>query len=695
MKNSRIYSVIFYVISLIGFVSVLYWLNKFERYKVPLERIQSISKYIVEDYHNRGKGIYDSKKNEAWYSNFTILVHIVSACGSGDSDLFGEKLNNFAKEQIKNEDVKKREIQNKKEKDKWLELLNIKDLFTVKVHVIDRKTVESKISENNKDVCNKLFAKNKPNEYLDNSYYVFVNENGNDEEKPLTFNISTSNVIEIHFNKAKKDADYAIYVRECWSLITNVFWGEIKHRQLEFSPELDLNFYLASSLYSEKNYKMQVPYNDSIVEEIGDNDNEIENNEKEYEIRNVSLNRKNIPVAIATWDFYDDFYYPYMRRFVERLLHVFQININSEIIGNLNLFKITEPAKKYLNEEEIKKFNLKDNARLLILDKVTKFTNVFDGVSFGPMLNKPTYKVPQNINLVSIFPNEEDIYFYNNLTGVIETTASFVEWGIIHINNLFTSIKKSSQHNKNIINVSNDTAHIINGLYISHLRKFLGLPSTFDKFVYTVYDSEKYKIKFKNALSKDTENYMFFNITNDSNFSFSFVQTIPLQDGITDYELLKLIREAYSARIIQIFENLNKFINISNISIYIRVPKYTVDVINYILNNVECSLSYMNGEECVHEEIKNEATKKFQNILKKEQYRKAVYFKIALILVQAAYQDSLQLLNDDRISIYEILSKDFLLASLVPTGLPFIFPVITSLFKEICKYVKKRKIKME
>lgn len=694
MTNSRIFSVTFYVISLIVFVIVLYWLNKFERHKVPIGRIQSISKYIVEDYYNRGREIYGSKKNKAWHSNFTILVHIVSACGSGDSDLFGEKLHDFAKEQIRNADVKKGEVKNKKEKDKWLESLHIKDLFTVKVNVINRKTAESEISEKNTKICNKLLAKNKPREYLDNSYYVFVNENGNDEEKPLTFTISTSNVIEIHFNKAKEDADYDNYVRECWSLITSVFWGEVKHRQLEFLPELDLNFYLASSLYNEKNYKIRIPRNVPPVEESGDSDNKTENNEKGEGKKNVSLERKKIPVALAVWDFYDDFYYPYMRRFVEKLLHVFQVNINSEIIGNLNLFKITEPAKGYLNEEQIKRFNLKDNARLLILDKVTKFTDVFDDVSFGPILNKPTYKVPQNINLVSIFPNEEDTYFYNNLTGAIETTASFVEWGIIHINNLFISIKKSAQQENNIINVSNSAAPIISGLYISHLRKFLGLPSTFDKFVYTVYDPEKYKIKFKSALSKDTENYIFFDVTNDINFSFSFVQTVPLQDGITDYELLKLIREAYSTRIDQIFENLSKFINISNISIYIKVPKYTVDVINHILNNVECSISYMNGEECVHEDVKNEVSKKFQNFLKKGQYTKAVYFKVALVLVQAAYQDSLQLLNDDRVSMYEILSKDFLLASLVPTGLPFVVPVLTSLFKEIYKHVKK-KVKTE
>lgn len=694
MTNSRIYSVTFYVFSLIGYVIVLYWMNKYERYKVPVGRIQNISKYILEDYHNRGREIYDSKKNEAWYSNFTILVHIVSACGSGDSDLFGEKLNNFAKEQIRNAHVRKEEIKNREKKDAWLESLHIKDLFTLNVNVIDRKSAKSKISEENKEICNKLFAKNKPKEFLDNRYYVFVNENGKDEEKPLTFTISTSNVIEIYFNKVKDDADYANYVRECWFLISSVFWGEVKHRQLEFSPELDLNFYLASSLYSEKNYKIRISRNDSTVEENGDSDNKKENNEKKDEKKNVSQERKKIPVAIATWDFYDDFYYPYMRRFIERMLHVFQININSEIIGNINLFKITQPAKNYLNEEQIKKFSLKDNARLLILDKVTKFTDVFDDVSFWPMLNKPTYKVPQNINLISIFPNEEDIYFYNSLAETVETTASFVEWGIIHINNLFTGIKKSSQQNKNIINVSNSVAHIISGLFVSHLRKFLGLPSTFDKFVYTVYDSEIYKIKFKSAISKDTENYMVFDVTNDSNFSFSFVHTIPLQDGITDYELLKLIRAAYSTRIVKIFENLNKFLNISNISIYIKVPKYAVDVIHHILNNVECSLSYMNGKECVHEDVKNEATKKFQKILQKGQYTKAVYFKIALILAQAAYQDSLQLLNDDRISIYEVLSKDFLLASLVPIGLPFVVPVVTSLIKEISNHVKK-KVKTE
>ncbi|CRH02902.1 conserved Plasmodium protein, unknown function [Plasmodium relictum] len=702
--NSRFYSIIFYTIYLISFLLVIYSLNKYERQKVSSKRIKNIYQFIEDNYQKRQN--IDKLKNgkkEINDSSLSINLYIVSACSKENSDIFGEKLKAF---------IEQKYTTYYKEKETSYKLFNKKNIFYVNLHLISKKIMENDNRKKYSDICKKLHSKNEPHVFIGNYYYVYVNNNSKQEEN-LSFILSTTNIIEIYYSKGQgiKNNSYEEYINESWNIIKNTFLFKTMNRMLEFTPELDLNFYLASSLYNEKNYKIEEHslvkgenekknVNISDSKRVSGNENKVKDDNEDNKTNNIhddmhiKKNNENlkIPVSIATWNFYDDFYYPYMRNFIERLLNVFQINIYPQIIGNINLFKISEKADVYIKEKQV---NLRNNTRLILLDKVTKFTNIFDDVSFDNILKKPTYEIPKNINLIVIFPNEEEIFFYNNLNEKIETAVSFIEWGIIHINNSFTRLKKFEKKEKKVINVSAE-AHAISGIFVSHLRRFLGLCANFSDCIFNIFDTDEYQIKYLSTISRDSDSSISYSITTKNNLVFSFIYYIPIKNSISDYETLTLIREAYEYHIMESLKNVNKFLSISNISIYMKVPLYTLNVFNNILNNIECSLRYMEGQTCKFIHINEIVEKKFGHYLKNNNYyKKEIYLKIALILAQSAYQDSLQLLNDDKFHIYDILSKDFLLATMLPIVFPFVFPVAFALFKEFFKNIKIRKVKMD
>lgn len=254
------------------------------------------------------------------------------------------------------------------------------------------------------------------------------------------------------------------------------------------------------------------------------------------------------------------------------------------------------------------------------------------------------------------------------------------------------------------------------------MRKFLGLCSNFSDYVYNIFNPNKYDIKNLNTISEEDNNFIIYSIKGKDDFDFDFdfllYYNIPLKSRISDYETLGLMREAFTHYINETIKNMNKFISISNISIYIKIPKSTVYIFNNILNNLECSIYYMQGKKCEYiSDINETIIQKFHSYMKHDELennsistdkngdsnnknnsmnissnKMGIYYKIGLTLARAAYQDSLQLLKDDSISIYEIMSKDFLLASILPILIPCIFPTIFSFFRELFKGRNKRTV---
>ncbi|CAD2106003.1 conserved Plasmodium protein, unknown function [Plasmodium vinckei lentum] len=702
--NTRSYCVFFYTISLFVYIFIICSLNKYERHKLPVDKLEHVSDYI-QNVHKNGSYKKDIIENENSLQNSNLIIGIYIVCGCKgkiSSNVFGSKLKEYMNKKIIS-DIKKKE-----EDDRLNYFIKENDLFDIKLDLIDFDKIKNYENSKYSSIC-----KNNAGNFINNTYYIYIDEN-DEKVNESHFILSTSNIIEILHKKIEinKEANiyYEKFVKEAWNVIVNYIFLKSRSRLLNFVPEIDLNFYLASSLYNNENYKKE-----------RNTEYSHKKNKKESEVNksdDISLNRDS-NIAIATWNFYTDFYYPHMQDFMEKLLNIFQINIYQQTISNINIYEISEKKNgKYIKDNEINKITNK--TRLIILDKVTKFTNIFDDVVFSNILKRPTYEMPKNINLITIFPNGQDIYFYNNFENTIETAVSFIEWGIIYINNsMISDLKRhNKKSNKQIVNVSSQ-ANFISSIYISHLRKFLGLCSNFSDYVYNIFNTNEYDIKNLNTISEENNNLLIYSIKGKDDFDFLLYYNIPLKSRISDYETLGLMREAFTHYINETIKNMNKFISISNISIYIKIPKNSVYVFNNILNNLECSMYYMQGKKCEHISDINEAViQKFHAYMKQDELenkptsigkseynnnnknnissnKMGVYYKIALILARAAYQDSLQLLKDDSISIYDILSKDFLLASILPILIPCIFPTIFSFFRELFKGINKRKVKSD
>ncbi|ETW29813.1 hypothetical protein PFAG_04164 [Plasmodium falciparum Santa Lucia] len=745
--NSRTYCVIFYGISLLVYVIIIFFLNRFEKQTIPYERIKDIIKIIKHANNNIGiisNKIEDGNIQIKHQNNFLINLNIVSGCANDNIDMFEEMLKSYIEEKIK--------LENDKIVSSFLleELNNVQDIFTVTINVINKDMIKKDTIGVYSNICNKLLSKNMMNDNINNNYYLYIiaNEKKKKEKKDnLSFTLSTTNILELYYNKVEENSInvYQQYIYITWDVLKNTFLDRgsktKKKNFIPFVPELDLNFFLASCLYNKLNYKIgrnttggvemggvvndvdscyekdcNIKHTDD-NEDINKDDNEDINKANNKDINkannkdinkanntyiNKANNKYNIhnnrgktynPPLIAVWDFYKDFYYPYIRPFIERLLYIYQINIYPQILSNINMYEISDNINLYIEEKE------KGNARLIILDKITKFTNIFDEITFDNVLSKPTYEVPKNINFMVVFPNGDEIYFYNNLskTNKIETAVSIAEWGTIYINNEFTQLKDRSNYNNknNLVNISNQ-AHVISGIFISHFRSLLGLCSNFSDCIYNIFNSDTYNIKYIETISSEIDSYISYIISEENNLSFSFFYHIPLKNSISNYELLALIRQAYTYHIMETIQNLYKFLSISKISIYMKVPYYTLTIFNNILNNIECSLIYMQGRICGINHIDKIVEEKFKKENDdKEKDGEELFFKAALMLAQSAYQDSLQLLGDDKISIYDILSKDFMLASFLPVVIPFGLPIICSVFQELIKYLKKRKTKID
>ncbi|CAD2106183.1 conserved Plasmodium protein, unknown function [Plasmodium vinckei brucechwatti] len=709
--NTRSYCIFFYTISLFVYIFIIYSLNKYERHKLPVEKLEHVSAYI-QSVHKNGSYKEDIIENEnsLQSSNLIIGIYIVCGCkGKISSNVLGSRLKEYMDKKIIS-DIKKKE-----EDDRLNYFIKENDLFDIKLDLINFDKIKNYENSKYSSICkNKLLnqKKNNAGNFINNTYYIYIDEN-DEKVNESRFILSTSNIIEILHKKIEinKEANiyYEKFVKEAWNVIANYIFLKSRSRLLNFVPEIDLNFYLASSLYNNENYKKE--RNTEYSPQKNRKESEVNKND------DISLNRYN-NIAIATWNFYTDFYYPHMQDFMEKLLNIFQINIYQQTISNINIYEISEKKNgKYIKDSEVNKITNK--TRLIILDKVTKFTNIFDDVVFSNILKRPTYEIPKNINLITIFPNGHDIYFYNNFENTIETAVSFIEWGIIYINNsMINDLKRQKKKtNKQIMNVSSQ-ANFISSVYISHLRKFLGLCSNFSDYIYNIFNVNEYDIKNLNAISEENDNLLIYSIKGKDGFDFLLYYNIPLKSRISDYETLGLMREAFTHYINETIKNVNKFISISNISIYIKIPKNSVYVFNNILNNLECSMYYMQGKKCEHISDINEAViQKFHSYMKQDELenkptsidksedsnnknnissnRMGIYYKIALTLARAAYQDSLQLLKDDSISIYDILSKDFLLASVLPILIPCIFPTILSFFRELFKGINKRKVKAD
>ncbi|ETW59957.1 hypothetical protein PFMC_04132 [Plasmodium falciparum CAMP/Malaysia] len=731
--NSRTYCVIFYGISLLVYVIIIFFLNRFEKQTIPYERIKDIIKIIKHANNNIGiisNKIEDGNIQIKHQNNFLINLNIVSGCANDNIDMFEEMLKSYIEEKIK--------LENDKIVSSFLleELNNVQDIFTVTINVINKDMIKKDTIGVYSNICNKLLSKNMMNDNINNNYYLYIiaNEKKKKEKKDnLSFTLSTTNILELYYNKVEENSInvYQQYIYITWDVLKNTFLDRgsktKKKNFIPFVPELDLNFFLASCLYNKLNYKIgrnttggvemggvvndvdscyekdcNIKHTDD-NEDINKDDNEDINKANNKDINkannkdinkanntyiNKANNKYNIhnnrgktynPPLIAVWDFYKDFYYPYIRPFIERLLYIYQINIYPQILSNINMYEISDNINLYIEEKE------KGNARLIILDKITKFTNIFDEITFDNVLSKPTYEVPKNINFMVVFPNGDEIYFYNNLskTNKIETAVSIAEWGTIYINNEFTQLKDRSNYNNknNLVNISNQ-AHVISGIFISHFRSLLGLCSNFSDCIYNIFNSDTYNIKYIETISSEIDSYISYIISEENNLSFSFFYHIPLKNSISNYELLALIRQAYTYHIMETIQNLYKFLSISKISIYMKVPYYTLTIFNNILNNIECSLIYMQGRICGINHIDKIVEEKFKKENDdKEKDGEELFFKAALMLAQSAYQDSLQLLGDDKISIYDILSKDFMLASFLPVVIPFGLPIICSVFQ--------------
>ncbi|KJP87598.1 hypothetical protein AK88_02766 [Plasmodium fragile] len=690
--NSRTPCVIVYAVSLVVCVLVIFSLNKYERQGVPLHKLSSTSAY-VQDIYNAGirENVKGGRQNWSHdkVSHLSIKLFIVLTSGGGNSDSLGRKMKEYFSNQIEVE---------YKDKPVAQSISDIQELFCIHPLVISEEEMKSDDMRELASVClSDSPEKGATHNLLSNRYFLCLSEKQEENETSVVFRLKRNNTIHMKFSPQVGNSTtyHERLAEEAWRVLKRVFFFKPKNRSLFFSPELDLNFYLASSLYNGQNYKM-------------------ENYTTRHGGRNKTGDDQNIyashmegsspsPVYIATWDFYTQVYYPYLRNFVEELLNVFQINVYTQMIANMDLFKISNKGKDV------------GGKRVVILNKVNKLSSMFDDVTLGDVLTKPTYHIPKSINLMAVFPCGDEIFFYNPATGKLETTVSFAEWGVVHVNNALQRgniVEKRGGGNKKnrYVNVGEE-APIISGFFISHLRQYLGLEANFSNYVYTIFDADTYYIKYVRSESTDEGNSLLYSITSEDKIRFDFIYESPARSGIFPFELLALMREAYIHYVVEALTNLNKFVSISNVSMYFRVPEYALHVFTDVVEKVKCSLDLMRGVDgckishvgkSLRDVLKSYggvtggSTQEGDNRREETARLRDTYFRAAVVLAQSAYQDSLQLLSDDTFSIYDILSKDFLLASVLPILIPYAIPVTLSLFRELFRSVKlvkeKRKV---
>ncbi|GAB69302.1 hypothetical protein PCYB_147300 [Plasmodium cynomolgi strain B] len=725
--NSRTPCVILYAVSLVVCVVVIFSLNKYERQGVPLHKLSSTSALVKEIYNAKGwekpkgwekaKGREEPKGERPNWSNerlsqLSIKLFIVSTSEEGRSDSLGTKMKEYFSSQIEFECKDKPAAQS---------ISDVQELFYVDPLLVSGDEMRS---DDNREFANVCLSSSPENgtihNMLNNRYIICLSENREEKDTNVAFTLKRSNTIHVKFSQ-QGDNPTTYY-----------------QRSIFFSPELDLNFYLASSLYNEGNYKVgkyntagrgrnknggesKGPQGGESKGPQGGESKDPQGGESKGPQGGESKDPQGDDpngyasyVNIATWDFYDQVYYPYLRNFTEQLMNVFQINIYTQIIGNIDLFKISEKTKEV------------GDKRVIILDKVTKLTSIFDDVTFGDIIRRPTYHIPKSINLMAVFPSGEEIFFYNPATGKLETTVSFAEWGVLHINGALQRGEEQQQQKeaekktgerkkKKYVSVSEE-APLISGHFISHLRQYLGLGPKFSDYIYTIFDAEKYDIKYVRSESTDEGNSFLYSVRSEDKLQLYFLYEIPVRHGIFPFELLALMREAYVYYVVESLSNLGKFVSISNVSIYFRVPMHAVHVFNDILDKVKCSLELMRGADgCKNSHLGKFVRETFQSYgggtsgdthegdnrrgeaarVEEAARLRETYFRAAIVLAQSAYQDSLQLLSDDTFSIYDILSKDFLLASVLPVLIPYAIPVTFSLFRELFRSIKLAKEKQK
>ncbi|CAA9991280.1 conserved Plasmodium protein, unknown function [Plasmodium knowlesi strain H] len=728
--NTRTPCVILYAVSLVVCVLVIFSLNKYERQGVPLHRLSSTCALVQDIYNGKGREKPMTQRqnwSNAKISHLLINLFIVSTGEDGSTDSLGEKMKEYFSSQIEYE---------WKDKPVGRSISDVKELFYVQPLLVSGDEMRS---DGMRDIAN-ICLGNTPGEsnihnIVNNRYFICLSENREEKDMGVVLTLKGNNTIHMKFIREEENATtyYQRLAEETWNIVKRIFFFKSPNRSLFFNPELDLNFYLASSLYNEGNYKVR-KYNIAEGES-----NETANQSRERQSGGLPNDRPTegrptegrptegrptegrptegrpaegrpaegrpteeapksyaSPVNIATWDFYKEVYYPYLRNFIEQLLNLFQINVYTQTIANIDLFKISEKEKEM------------EGKRVIILDKVNKFTNLFDNVIFGDILRKPTYHIPKSINLMAIFPTREEFFFYNPPTGKLETTVSFAEWGVIHLNNALGR-KKVKREKEKIVNVSEE-APFICGFFISHLRQYLGLVANFSDYVFTIFDPDKYDIKYVRNESTDEGNSFLYSVHCKDNLQFNFSYDSPVKSGIFPFEILALMRQGYIYYVVEALNNLDKFVSISNVSIYFRVPVHALHVFNDILDKLKCSLDLMRGAEgCKIHQLGNTIRNSLQsyggatsassdegNTRRVEAgLLRETYFRAAVVLAQSAYQDSLQLLSDDTFSIYDILSKDFLLASILPILIPYAIPVTFSLFRELFRSIKLAKEKQK
>ncbi|EUD64854.1 hypothetical protein C922_04698 [Plasmodium inui San Antonio 1] len=726
--NSRTPCVIFYAVSLVVCVVVIFCLNKYERQGVPLEKLRSTSSLVQEVYNATKREKAKGGKQDGSYekvSHLGIKLFIVSSSGEGSSDSLGTKMKEYFSSQMDLEC---------KDKPAAESISDVQDLFYVKPIIIRGDEIRSDDTGMPANVClSSSPEKGALHNMLNNSYFICLSDNREEkDDTSVVFTLNRSNNLHVKFSRKEEDptTHYHQLAEETWKVVKRVFFFKSKNRSLFFNPELDLNFYLASSLYNEGNYKIGKRNTaqggrDKVGDESRDPHGDDLNRDASYvEGTPSSASSPSFPpVNVATWDFYTEVYYPYLRNFIEQLLNVFQINVYKQTIANIDLFKISEKAKEV------------GRKRVIILDKVTRFTTLFDDVTFGDILKKPTYNIPKSINLMAVFPSGEEIFFYNPATGKEETTVSFAEWGVVHINNALQrggiaerkeeeekptkeptkeqpkkqKKEQPKKQKKKYSNVSEE-APLISGFFISHLRQYLGLAPNFSDYIYTIFDADKYDIKYLRSESTDEASSFLYSVRREDRLWFSFFYEIPVRSGIFPFELLALMREAYTCYVVETLRNVEKFVSISNVSIYFRVPMHAMHVFNDILDKVKCSLDLIRGSDGCRDFQFGRSVREIlhphgggtsgdghsgegDNRRVAAARLRERYFRAAVVLAQSAYQDSLQLLSDDTFSIYDILSKDFLLASFLPVLIPYAIPVTFSLFRELFRNIKLAKEK--
>ncbi|ANQ10879.1 Uncharacterized protein PCOAH_00051860 [Plasmodium coatneyi] len=684
--NSRTPCVILYAVSLVVCVFVIFSLNKYERQGVPLHKLSSTS-VLLQELYNANRRERPTGERQNWsngkVSHFSINLFIVSTGKERSTNSLGIEMKEYFSSQVQFE---------WKDKPAARSISDVQELFYVNPLLVSEDEMGS---DNMRDIANVCLSSS-PGEgsthnILNNRYFICLSEKRQEEGTSVVFTLKGNNTIHVKFTQ--RDNNPTTYnhqlAEETWNIVKRVFFFKSKNRSLFFNPELDLNFYLASSLYNEGNYKVSKYKTGSRVsnDKTGDESKDPQSDDP---------NGYASPVNIATWDFYNDVYYPYLRNFIEQLLNLFQINVYTQIIANIDLFKISEKVKEV------------EGKRVIILDRVNKLTSIFDDVTFGDILRKPTYHIPKSINLVAVFPTGEEIFFYNPPTGKLETTVSFAEWGVFHINNAFQR-GNMTRKRKKFVNVSGE-APFICGFFISHLRQYLGLGANFSDYVFTIFDADRYDVKYVRSESTDEGNSFLYAVQSEDQLNFYFSYDSPVRSGIFPFELLALMREAYLYYVVEALTNLGKFVSISNVSIYFRVPVHALHVFNDILDKVKCSLDLMRGadgckmphlgksiREALHSyghPIGGNANEGDNRTVEADLLRET-YFRAAVVLAQSAYKDSLQLLSDDTFSIYDILSKDFLLASVLPVLIPYAIPVTFSLFRELFRSIKLAKEKQK